>query len=118
MVLIEKAKRTMKVQNYFNDLKTLGANIVNKGEYKKWKQLSDGRMSVTLTVYKVELNFQSVQDEFYVISDTLDKVAFNGKIEEKEIIKWLEEKGYKTEKEFYLSNGMTEELYNEWCETQ
>lgn len=113
MKLIEKAKRTIRTQDYFNNLKILGANIVNKGEYKKWKQLSDDKMSVTLTVYKV--NFQSVQDEFFVISDTLGKVAFNDRIEEKEIIKWLEEKGYKTEKEFHLENGMSEELYDEWC---
>lgn len=113
MKLIEKAKRTIRTQDYFNNLKILGANIVNKDEYKKWKQLSDGKMSVTLTVYKV--NFQSVQDGFFVISDTLGKVAFNDRIEEKEIIKWLEEKGYKTEKEFHLENGMSEELYDEWC---
>jgi hypothetical protein len=115
MKLIEKAKRTMRTQGYFNTLKTLGAKITYKGTYKKWKELNNGRMTVSFTVYKVNLNFQSVQDVFFVISDTLGRVAFNEKIEEQEIIKWLEENGYKTEKEFLLSNGMTEETYKEWC---
>lgn len=110
--LIEKSKRNTKTQKYFNMLKQLSASITNKGTYKKWKTVNPtDRITVSLTVYEVKLD----NNKFFVISDTLGRVAFNEVIEEQSIIDWLEEKGYKTEKEFFLSNGMTEEIYKEWC---
>lgn len=118
MELIKKSERKIKVQNAFNTWKTLGATIENEGRYMKWKEVSNGRMSVKFDIYKVKVvnkdfNLNSV---FYVFSDTLDRVAFSDCASWGEVSDWLKKYGYKTEKDFYIQDqGMSEEAYEEWC---
>lgn len=118
MELIKKSERKTKIQNAFNTWKQLGATFEDEGRYMKWKEVSNGRMTVKFDVWKVRVVNKefNIDSTFYVFSDTLDRMAFNGEVTWGEVSAWLKEHGYKTEKDFYIQDqGMSEEAYEEWC---
>lgn len=113
MELYKKAERTLKMSDMVKNLKAFGYQITNIGTYKKWKDLKDGsRLSVSITIRK---GVDPAQNDFYLVEDTLGRVACPVVHSYNEVKEWLKEHGYKPEKAFYLEDyGMTEETWNEW----
>lgn len=112
MKLYKKADRNTKTQDFLRIFKDTGFATQNIGEWKKWKELPDGRLSVSMTVYEIK---KDDQVQGYILSDTLQRVACPITLDKQEVMDWLKEKGYKTAKEWYLQDyGMTEEAWEEW----
>lgn len=111
MVLIKKCDRK-KASIYIKAFKEVGIKVKKLQEYRKWKNLSDGgRMTVKMDLYEVNDGVGKV----YFLSDTLNRKATKYIENVEEIYSWLEEKGYKKEKQFYLEDyGMDLETWNEW----
>lgn len=119
ITLLKKSERTVRTQDAFNTWKALGVTFQNKGRFMKFKNVPNGRMSVKFDVYKVRIVDKkfNLDSTFYIFSDTLDRIAFNGYVSWGEVCDWLKEHGYKTEKDFYVEEqGMSEEAYEAWCE--
>ena len=112
MKLMKKAERTTRIWAMKKTAEKLGHKTTNLGEYCKWKNLSDGgRLQVKLNVWRFDMGAM----KFYVVSDTLDKVA-TGYIENLgEITTWLSEHGYKPVEQWYKEDyGMDDETWEEW----
>lgn len=110
MKLFKKSERTIRTDAYLANMREIGFTTRLVGEYKKWKELKDGRVSVTLNIYKLA-------DEnitCYMVSDTfgMNAAALTEDLDEIKI--WLADHGYKTVKDFYISDGMSEETWEEW----
>lgn len=119
--LLKRKERHLKVSKFLQTMRQLKAETKEIGEYKKWKELSDGsRLSVSITVYSVKLNTEKYGVKnttiCYCMEDSLGMEMQNVLTENLEEIKtWLKEKGYKTTKQFYLEDCcMSEETWEEW----
>lgn len=119
MELIKKSERNVNVESALKTYRQIGADIKSKGRFMKWKDCPNGRMSVHLDVYIVSIDSDELKahGQWYVLGDTLGRMAYSGQDNWTDIQNWLSSKGYKTEKDFYTQDyGMTEESYQEWCE--
>lgn len=119
--LLKRKERHLKVSNFLQTMRQMQAETKEVGEYKKWKELSDGsKLSVSVTVYKVTIDTRKFGGDkvntLYCMEDSLGMEMQNVLTENLEEIKtWLNEKGYKTVKQFYLEDcGMSEETWAEW----
>lgn len=111
MKLLKKSERTINAKKALTTYKKIGFTVENLGEFRKWKELPDGRIAVKMTVYKVE----NEDCTAYFLEDILGRFACEAVTDAKEVFDWLKEKGYKTDKEFYLNDyGMDEETWEEW----
>ncbi len=124
MELIKKSERKVQLANTLDIYRTTfeSAKITNNGRYLKKKDYDYGTMkgkhTIHLDIYYVEINNDefNIHDKMYIIGDTLGRVCFRGDVDFSEIKNWLDEKGYMTEKDFYLNvEGMSAEDYEEWC---
>ena len=121
--LIKKDERKLHYGNTLNSYKkNFGAVLQSKGRYMKHKEFDYGAIKGTKTVHLdicyVEIKNEQfgIDDKFYVVGDTLGRICFSGEADFNEIKNWLNEKGYKTEKQFYIEEeGMSPEDYEEWC---
>lgn len=50
------------------------------------------------------------------MADTLGNIMCPLTPNKQDIMDWLRDKGYKTDKEFYIGNGMSEDTWNAWNE--
>lgn len=118
--LLKRSERTMKLSKAFQTYRTLGGKIKNVGEYTKWKELRDGKISVTVNIYEIILDTRKFGgetiDTFYMMEDSLGMAMLKTASRNLEEIKtWLKDHNYKTTKNFYLEDyGMDEETWNEW----
>lgn len=119
--LLKRKERTLKVSSFLHTVKQLGGEVKEFGEYKKWKELSDGRrLSVSVTVYEMKIDESNFGGDkiniCYSMKDSLGMEMQKVLTQDLEEIKtWLNEKGYKTVKQFYLEDcGMSEETWEEW----
>lgn len=124
MELIKKSERKLHLANTLDKYRTMfdSVKVVSKGRYLKKKDydhgVMKGKLTVHLDIYYVELdsNKLNFHDKMYMIGDTLGRICFMGDVDFSEIKNWLDEKGYMTEKDFYLNvEGMSAEDYEEWC---
>ena len=112
MKLYKKAERKTTTRIMIKALKAVGYTTRNIGTWCKWKDLTDGgRYQAKLTIYEVE----NEDGKAYLVSDALEHVAAPINPNKKEVLDFLKEHGYKTEKKWYLEDyGMSEETWNEW----
>ncbi len=112
MKLFKKAERVLKVNNAIAAFKGNGFTVKEVGTWCKWKDLGDyGLLQVKMDVYEVKNDTMT----FYIIGDSLDRVAAPVIENKKEIMDWLKEHGYKTEKKWYMEDyGMDESTWNYW----
>jgi hypothetical protein len=112
MKLYKKSERKMNIYDFKKAMKAGGFEAKSIGEYRKWKELHDGRVSVRMTIYEISRGGVA---EGYVLADVLDRVACQIILNKQEVLDWIKEHGYKTDKQFYMEDmGMSEELWNEW----
>lgn len=112
MKLYKNSERSLKINDMLNAYKHMGFASKNLGRWCKWKELRDGgRLQVKLDIYEVKNDMIT----FYMIGDTLDRVAAPATESKHEVLDWLNEHEYKTEKRWYLEDyGMTAEAWNSW----
>lgn len=112
MKLFKKSERNLKISNMIKAFKACGDTVRNIGTWCKWKDLQDmGQLQVKMTVYEVKVDGMTV----YMIGDSLDRVAAPIIENKKEIMDWLADHGYKTEKRWYIEDyGMSESDWNYW----
>lgn len=113
MKLYKKSERHMRAESCLEGFRKFGMTTASIGRWKKWKELRDGgRVSVHIDVFELK---DKNQVQGYLIGDTLGKVAAPIVLDKQEVLDWLKDKGYKTEKQWYLEdNGMDEETWDEW----
>lgn len=120
--LIKKSDRKLHYGNTLADYrKNFGAKIESKGRFLKHKELESGIEKGTLTVHldisyvEIDVDKFDIHDKFYVIGDTLGNICFSGEADFADIKNWLNEKGYRNERDFYIEvEGMSPEDYEEW----
>ena len=112
MKLFKKDERVMRTAVMTKALKECGFKVREVGEYSKWKDMrSGGRLQVKITVYESKGDDRT----FYIVSDSLDRVAAPMINDKKEVMDWLKDHGYKTTKQWYLEDcGMDESTWNYW----
>ena len=113
MTLTKKADRVLPVRAFIACLRSNGMEIVNLGDFRKWKELRDGsRLSVKLTLYRASASNGKAA---YFFSDSLDRIACAVNPNLEEMTAFLRDHGYKSDHDFYVEDyGMTEESYREW----
>ena len=112
MKLLKKSERKMHRDRYAIAMKAGGMELKRVAEFKKWKELHDGRVSVSLTIHEITFHGQT---QGYILTDSLERVATQIILNKQEIVEWLKEHGYKTDKDFYREDmGMSEETWEEW----
>lgn len=112
MKLFKKSERKIRTADMINTWKVVGCHVKNLGEYKRWVELEDGKVSVSMTIYEAKAEGMPTG---YFLSDSLGRVACQTVLDKQEIMNWLKEHGYKTDKEFYMEDmGMDEETWEEW----
>lgn len=112
MELIKKSERGLKASLMLKTFRSMGGKTKQVGEFKKWKELPDGRISVSMNVYEIE----GVDEmKCYLLEDTLGRVCAPLTYDKAEVLGWLKEHGYKTVHDFYIQDcGMTEETWKVW----
>lgn len=112
MTLTKKSDRVLKTAAFIKAIRSVGGDVKNLGEFRRWKELSDGsRLSVSLTLYRVSANGKTG----YFFSDSLGRVACPLCPDLAEMKNFLHDKGYKTDRDFYIEDyGMTPEDYAAW----
>ena len=112
MKLYAKENRTIKTATLLQVMRESGYTTRHIGEWDRWKDMRDGgRLQVKIDVYEVKNEIMTA----YLVSDSLGRVAAPLTEDKKEVMEWLEEKGYKTDKEWYMQDcGMNEETWEEW----
>lgn len=112
MTLLKKSDRVLKTAAFIKAIRSVGGDVKNLGEFRKWKELSDGsRLSVSLTLYRVSANGKTG----YFFSDSLDRVANTVCPDLTEMKNFLCDKGYKTDRDWYIEDyGMDAETYAAW----
>ena len=118
MKLFKKNERSLNASHMRATFRKCGYTVIKVGTYCKWKDLPDGgRLQVELTIYRLECPGGQT---CYMVEDALGRVATELQIDKAEVMDWLEEHGYKTEKRWYLEDyGMSEETWAEWnCTTE
>lgn len=112
MKLYKKDERKLQTAHIIKSFKSTGFTVKNLGTWCKWKDLGDyGKLQVKMTVYEIK------NDDItgYIVSDSLGRVAAPVVPDKKEVLDWLVEHGYKTEKKWYIEDyGMTESDWNYW----
>lgn len=112
MKLLKKSDRHMKSWDMVKAMKVVGGDGKDLGRWCKWKEVHDGRLQVKMDIFEL---VQPDGVKFYILSDSLDRVACPIVTDKNEVLSWLKEHGYKPEKQWYMEEaGMTEELWNEW----
>ena len=113
MKLYKKSERLLKTAATLKSFRAIGFTTKHIGEYDRWKELENGRLQVKINVYEVVGNGMTC----YFCSDTLGRVASAMITDLQEVMDWLKEHGYKTDKQWHIEDcGMSEELWNEWNE--
>lgn len=112
MKLYAKENRMVQASDMLNAMREAGYETKHIGEWDRWKELRvGGRLQVKIDVYEIKNEMMTA----YLVSDTLGKVAAPLTEDKQEIMDWLKEKGYKTDKQWYLEDyGMDEEAWEEW----
>lgn len=118
MNLLKKSERMLKAQDIIKTYKTLGMTHSNLGTYCKWKELSiGGQLQVSLTIHKFSGNpvLTNGAEAIYFLEDALGRVACQIISDKQEVMSWLKEHGYKTEKRWYIEDyGISEETWKAW----
>lgn len=113
MKLYKKSERLFKTAATLKSFRAIGFTTKHIGEWDRWKEIENGRLQVKIDVYEVVGNGMTC----YFVSDTLGRVASAMVTDLQEVMDWLKEHGYKTDKQWYMEDcGMSEELWKEWNE--
>ena len=113
MTLYKKSDRVLKTAEVIRGLKAIGCTFKELGEYSKWKEVQDGRLQVTITIY--ELHKPDDTNNYYIVSDALGRLAADVQNDKAEVFDWLRTHGYKTTHDWYIEDyGMSENTWREW----
>lgn len=112
MKLYAKDERKAETSSMLKVMRECGYSTKHVGEWDRWKEMSiGGRLQVKIDVYEVKNDVITA----YLVSDTLGRVAAPLTEDKQEVMDWLEDKGYKTDKQWYMEDyGMDEETWEEW----
>lgn len=111
MKLFKKSERFMDAAGTRKALRETGYTVKEIGEFCKWKEIEKGRMQVSLTIWEAKGNGST----FYMVEDTIGRVAAQFNPDKADVMNWLKDHGYKPVKQWYIEDtGMTEETWNIW----
>lgn len=112
MELLKKSDRIISRAAMVKGLRASGCEVKEIQEYCKFKNVYRGKIEVKLCLHEVIVANGCV---FYLLSDSLDNICTQILIDLDDIKIWLNEHGYKKDKQFYVEDcGMSEDLWNEW----
>ena len=113
MKLFKKSERGLKVADMLHTFRECGYTTRHIGEWCRWKEIEYGRIQVKINVYEIK----NPQKTAYMVGDTLGRVAAQLTEDKQDVMNWLAEHGYKTDKQWYIEDcGMDEDTWNEWNE--
>ena len=113
MTLYKKSERVLKMSLLIKGLKEIGCTFREIGEFSKWKEVQDGRLQVTMTIY--EMTRPDDENKYYLVSDVLGRLACEVQKDKKEVLDRMKAHGYKTTHDWYIQDyGMSEETWREW----
>lgn len=109
MEVFKMKESPCKGSSFIKALKSGGMEIKSLGKRMKWVNCYGGRIGASFEIWQCK--GRDVVSAFLVdgcgmLRTRLENVS--------DVLGWLKDHGYVTEKEFYLANGMTEETWNEW----
>ena len=115
MKLYKKSERIFKLHDVLKGASAIGYHTHRVGEYRRWKELPDGsRLSVKIDVFFIK-NLADPTIKGYVLGDTFGRLAAPIVPNKEEVMQWLKDHEYKTDKQFYMEDcGMTLETWNQW----
>lgn len=111
--IIKKSERKLDAVTMLKVFRDVGYKTIHIGEWDKWKNGSFGKYQVKVNVYCI---IKPDNEEGYIMSDTLGNFMCPITPNKQDIMDWLRDKDYKTDKEFYTGNGMSEDTWNAWNE--
>lgn len=117
MKLYKKSERQIKASAYLKCMRKMGFTTKHIGEWDKWKELKNdlgdfGKLQVKLDVYEMQAEGTN---KIYLVADALGMVCAQLTEDKQDIMNWLNEHGYKPEKQWYMEDyGMDEETWKAW----
>ena len=112
MTYIKRSERFIKAANFTKPIKDNGGTVREVGEYAKWKNIDeDSKIQVRFTILEMNVN----GNKGYILKDNMGMVACYPTQDVNELKSFLEEKGFKPIKDWYIQDcGMSEETWKEW----
>ena len=111
MRIVKKSERKLDMATYLSVMRKVGYATQKIGAWTKWQETASGQVQLKKTIYKVWNDTAKA----YIGEDNLGKVFFDAEPSYEEVISWLTEHGYQTERDFYLNElGMDADAYAAW----
>lgn len=111
MTIIKKSERNLKARHLIAGLKDSGNTVKEIGKFSKWIEVYNGKLQWSNTLYEIEADGKTA----YFLVDSLGWVACVINPDKNDVMDWLKNHGYKTEKDWYIEDyGMSEETWNAW----
>lgn len=111
LTIFKKSERNLNATQMLSVFRQMNYQTKHIGEFDKWKEANGIKYQAKINVYQINMDDKIA----YVMADNFDRFMNPFTEDKKEIMNWLKEKGYKTDKQWYMEDcGMTEDLWNEW----